>query len=296
MKDPAFLFYSKDFYEATRMMLPEERACYIDLLIYQHQNDGYIPNDLKRLVMYCSGVALATLETTLKAKFKLSEKGWYNERLKNITEERKEFTEKQSVNGKVGQFFKRAIRDLSKKDYQKLKSLVSKLTINNQELNDRWLTKINEPKAMLEAMLKHLEDVNVDEDVIENVNNEKDSMKGKTIQQDFTEQKVIYPFDSEYFIEQWGLWKDYKKTEFNFRFKSTQSEQAQLTQLSNLSNTNEQTAIAIIHQSMANGWKGFFELKNNGNGTGKQRTGFNNSGSGYSDDFKRKIAEGLQSG
>ena len=37
MKDPAFLFYSKDFYEGTRTMLPEERACYIDLMIYQHQ-------------------------------------------------------------------------------------------------------------------------------------------------------------------------------------------------------------------------------------------------------------------
>jgi len=35
MKDPAFLFYSKDFYEGTRTMLPEERACYIDLMIYQ---------------------------------------------------------------------------------------------------------------------------------------------------------------------------------------------------------------------------------------------------------------------
>ena len=32
MKDPAFLFYSKDFYEGTRTMLPEERACYIDLM------------------------------------------------------------------------------------------------------------------------------------------------------------------------------------------------------------------------------------------------------------------------
>ena len=49
-KDPAFLLYSKDFYEGTRMMLPEERACYVDLMIYQHQNGGFIPNDVRRII------------------------------------------------------------------------------------------------------------------------------------------------------------------------------------------------------------------------------------------------------
>ena len=75
MKDPAFLFYSKDFYEGTRMMLPEERACYVDLLIYQHQN-GIIPLDLKRVLMYCNGVDEATLKATLEAKFTKTEEGW----------------------------------------------------------------------------------------------------------------------------------------------------------------------------------------------------------------------------
>lgn len=70
-KDPAFLFYSKDFYEGTRMMLPEERACFIDLMIYQHQN-GFIPDDKRRLMMYCSGIDEATLEATLEAKEQLS--------------------------------------------------------------------------------------------------------------------------------------------------------------------------------------------------------------------------------
>lgn len=73
---------------------------------------------------------------------------------------------------------------------------------------------------------------------------------------------VQYPFDSEEFKKQWELWKDFKKKEFKFKYKTVQSEQAALTQLSNLANGNEKTAIAIIHQSFANGWKGFFELKN----------------------------------
>lgn len=75
MKDSAFLFYSKDFYEGTRMMFPEERACYIDLLIYQHQN-GIIPFDLKRVSMFCNGIDIATLEATLEAKFEQTESGW----------------------------------------------------------------------------------------------------------------------------------------------------------------------------------------------------------------------------
>ena len=162
--DPAFLFYSKDFYEGTRMMLPEERACYIDLMIYQHQH-GYIPFDLKRVLMYCNGINEATLEATLKAKFIASVEGYINRKLENVILERTEFTNKQSVNGTVGQFYKKAKALLSKKDYIELKELLSDKT-NNQILELITGKEIN--KAMLEAMLialrKHLEDVN--EDVI----------------------------------------------------------------------------------------------------------------------------------
>jgi uncharacterized protein YdaU (DUF1376 family) len=123
MRDPAFLFYGKDFYEATRTMLPKERACYVDLLIYQHQHE-YIPNDLERMTMYCSGLDEATLKAVLEAKFKLCDKGWYNERLNKVIQERKEFSQKQSNNGAVGQFFKKAKSTLPVKDYNKLKHIL----------------------------------------------------------------------------------------------------------------------------------------------------------------------------
>lgn len=77
-KDPAFLFYSTDFYEGTRTMLPEERTCYVDLMIYQHQR-GPIPNDLQRVLLYCNGISEATLKATLQAKFKLTDKGWLSD-------------------------------------------------------------------------------------------------------------------------------------------------------------------------------------------------------------------------
>jgi hypothetical protein len=77
---------------------------------------------------------------------------------------------------------------------------------------------------------------------------------------------VQYPF-GERFLASWNGWKDYKAQEFKFRFKSPHSEQASLTELVNLAKGHEETAIAIINQSMAKGWKGFFELKTPINGS-----------------------------
>lgn len=79
-------------------------------------------------------------------------------------------------------------------------------------------------------------------------------------------EKVIFPFEDEEFFDQWNLWKDYKNKEFKFKYKTIQSEQAALKQLSGLAKGNSQNAIEILHQSMANGWKGFFELKQKQNG------------------------------
>lgn len=94
------------------------------------------------------------------------------------------------------------------------------------------------------------------------------------------EKKLILenPF-SEKFLEKWIMWKDYKKNQFKFLFRSVESEQASLNDLVKKSNGNEQTAVEIIHQSMANGWKGLFELKNEVNGkSGKHSTKATSSG------------------
>lgn len=178
-KDPAFLFYSKDFYEGTRTMLPEERACYIDLMIYQHQN-GYIPQgDLKRVLLYCNGIKKATLEATLKAKFTLTDKGWVNKKLGEVISEREDYSQKQSVNGQIGQFWKKMKAFLVKKDYEQLRSALYSLP--NDEIHklvkDKEINKEN-AKAMLKAMLKHLENANAIEDI--NNNKEEDCKEEKT--------------------------------------------------------------------------------------------------------------------
>jgi hypothetical protein len=80
------------------------------------------------------------------------------------------------------------------------------------------------------------------------------------------------PFGDK-FLENWILWKNYKKSEFKFLFKSIESEQAAMNDLVNKSGGNEDTAIKIIHQSLANGWKGLFELKKDENGQSNSKNG-----------------------
>tara|TARA_R100000951_G_scaffold116724_1_gene130158 strand:- start:7786 stop:8646 length:861 start_codon:yes stop_codon:yes gene_type:complete len=71
---------------------------------------------------------------------------------------------------------------------------------------------------------------------------------------------VSLPYKSEKFEQSWREWKEYKKLDHKFKFKSLVSEKAALTSLSRLG-SNEDECIAIIYQSIENGWKGFFELR-----------------------------------
>lgn len=86
-----------------------------------------------------------------------------------------------------------------------------------------------------------------------------------------TKEKVVMPFEGELFLEAWKLWKEYKRVEKNFRFKSSISEQASLLNLQKISNQNEQQAIAIIHNAIAQGWSGLYADKK-----AKAKKGFDN--------------------
>ena len=54
----------------------------------------------------------------------------------------------------------------------------------------------------------------------------------------------------------WDAWKDYKKVQHRFTYKSPKSEQAALMQLGRLAGENE-AALAIIEQSIANGGRAY---------------------------------------
>lgn len=72
--------------------------------------------------------------------------------------------------------------------------------------------------------------------------------------------QVELPWKNQKFAEAWRLWTNFKKEQFQFSYKQI-SEQGALKDLTELSAGDMDKAIAIIHQSIKKGWKGFFELK-----------------------------------
>ena len=82
-----------------------------------------------------------------------------------------------------------------------------------------------------------------------------------------TKESVVMPWESERFEDAWTQWKEYKRDEFRFRFKSTKSEQAQLHRLQTLSGGDETVAIGMIHEAIGQTWKGFYEPKTKNNAT-----------------------------
>ena len=248
MKDPAFLFYSKDFYEGTRTMLPEERACYVDLLIYQHQN-GPIPNNIQRMKMYCSGIDEATLIATLKAKFIATNEGWINERLQMTINERQEYTDKQSINGQIGQFYKKAKEVLNKDNYLKIRSKYSDLS--NEELLEEIKKFDLKNKATLKASLEASLEGSLKHRAVANAIIIKDILLELNIENRYAE--IV------------NLWIDYKKGKRQ-SYKTKESTVQMIKHLIEISDNNFDNAKKIIETSIANNWDGLFPLKQHTNG------------------------------
>ena len=89
--------------------------------------------------------------------------------------------------------------------------------------------------------------------------------KEKKVKESKEKREIIFPFDSNLFLENWNIWKEHRKESDRFSYKPI-GEQAALKELVEISKGNEEIAIKIILQSISKGWKGFFELKNNNHG------------------------------
>ena len=74
--------------------------------------------------------------------------------------------------------------------------------------------------------------------------------------------KKTYPYPEQLNGQAWEEWKAYRReNRFNAYQPTERSEGAAITNLLNLSGGDMQTQMFIVQQSMANGWKGLFELK-----------------------------------
>lgn len=135
-KDPAFLFYSKDWLEGTAEMTPEEKGVYIDLLAHQHQK-GDLPPEPKRLAKL---VGLSELDFTsiwfdLGKKFKLqSNNRLVNRKLTELMTERSEKGRKNKIIGTLA-----SVVRLSDKPYD-----VKYLAKKNFDYTEFWDTEETE--------------------------------------------------------------------------------------------------------------------------------------------------------
>lgn len=94
-KDPAFLFYSQDFYTGVATLNWEERGKFISILCLMHQQGRMSEETIRFLV--------GSVSDNLKTKFRIDEKGlWYNERLEIEAAKRNAFTESRRNNGEKG--------------------------------------------------------------------------------------------------------------------------------------------------------------------------------------------------
>jgi hypothetical protein len=118
-------------------------------------------------------------------------------------------------------------------------------------------------------------------------------------------EKIQNPF-SDKFIDTWDLWKQFRKLEHNFQYKSIISEQMAMKRLVEVSEGDEQKAVRIVEQSISRGWMDFYQLKQpsvqNGKSGKKSSSTKDKAGSGSTlrervqAEFNRRNGTGQQSG
>jgi hypothetical protein len=94
-KDPAFLMYSGDFLAGTYTMNYEQKGKYITLMCIHHQKGFVTEIDLQSV--------LSDTDILIASKFYKSDDGnYYNQKMVDVIEERKVFTESRRINGSKG--------------------------------------------------------------------------------------------------------------------------------------------------------------------------------------------------
>lgn len=262
-KDPAVLIYFDKWIASTNGIKAEFRAWYMDLLIYQYDKGG-IPNDEDTLAGICrvlpSEYAKFTQMRTqiIAQKFTQDEDGMLrNAIMGDILRKRESFKEKRSRSGYIGNI----VKELNKSGTFttiEVSTIKDKLKVCiDEEFEEILSIYSTKDYTHLRSHLRTLyidvdEDVNVNKDIVK-IKKEKTKNLAKF------ENSVSSQIDP--FVLIWDKWKKFKKDQFKFSYKSEESEKLAKQELLNLSGGNPEIALGIVNQSMAKGYKGLFELK-----------------------------------
>lgn len=144
-KDPAFLFYPKDWKDGTAEFMPDEKGVYIDLLCYQHQHKG-LPVDPIRLarIVGLSQDEFNRLWEIVSQKFEREGERLVNRKLQRVMQER---ADRGHTNRIIG-IFSGLLRKghYSDKDYLMLKKAFNVsdfLEVPDDDINDaisEWIS------------------------------------------------------------------------------------------------------------------------------------------------------------
>lgn len=89
-KDPAVLFYTSDFLTGTGLLSDEQVGKYIRLLCYQHQKGILTERDMMNI---CK-----TYDEDIWSKFVKTDEGYYNQRMKEEADKRRNYSESRRQN------------------------------------------------------------------------------------------------------------------------------------------------------------------------------------------------------
>jgi len=238
---------------------------------------GIYEIQLKR-ISFDTGIGLETVKKTLK-DFETLKKVFYVDGFIVLSN----FIKNQSMNtnmktGAIKSFnelpneLKDKILDKDLEDFESLLNALkafensnsnSNSNIEDEDENENENTNIIKSKKeighmtyhMFGHMTEHMEDENENTNII----------KSKK------EKEIVLPFTSDSFKEVWKLWMKFRAENKWIKYKKI-GMQAALNKLSEISNGNEQEAIKIINNSIANSYRGFFEIKESKNKDGFTET------------------------
>ncbi|MFA5307570.1 MAG: DUF1376 domain-containing protein [Candidatus Babeliales bacterium] len=207
-KDPAFLFYSKDWIEGTAEYMPEEKGVYIDLLCFQHQRGG-IPIETVRLAKMVGlpEEQFIKIWSVISDHFEVMDNRLVNRKLYDLMTDRSSKSLTNTISGTFAGLLRNG--NFNKNQYNYLKkhfNIDDFIELGKERLTERiteWIQK----------RLKSIEDENENENGDENIinNRKRKPFKKPTIQEvrtffidngydpDFGESRWHYYNDADWF-------------------------------------------------------------------------------------------------
>ena len=227
---PAFQFYPADFLVGTADMTSDEVGGYIRLLCYQWTKEG-LPTEIKKLMQLSGLFDIESLKIVL-SKFIIKDNKYYNERLESVRIEQNIYREKQS--------------EISRKSWEKRRenNMASHTEANTEPMQTHIGSVSSSPSSSSLSSSNTLS------------TKEKKSIK-----------KLDYSFlqnEPTELVDAFRIWFMYK-SEIKNNYKTQTSLETAYKHLKNLTGQNLQNAKKIVEQSIANQYKGLFQLKENSN-------------------------------